>query len=219
MKKLSFTRLLWVIALLSLVGAMCPAASTAKSDQVIEEVRLSSLNPVAYWQQWGRLRFDTNVQGNPLHIGDRKFTHGLGTHAKSYIVYELNGKYKSFQAWVGVDADMKDYAASSIIFRVLADGKVVFDSGTMKGNTPAKQVQVDLSGVKELRLLAEDAGNGHAGDHANWAEAILIPVKPIKIDTKIDKSKKIVGQILHLRCSAVFQKPLISRMSIPAPLA
>ncbi len=51
---------------------------------------------------------------------------------------------------------MKSHAASSIIFRVLADGKVVFDSGTMKGTTPAKLVKVDVSGVKELRLLAED---------------------------------------------------------------
>jgi hypothetical protein len=44
---------------------------------------------------------------------------------------------------------------------------------------------IDVSGVKELKLLAENAGDGSYCDHANWAEAMLIPVKPIKVvDTK-----------------------------------
>jgi alpha-galactosidase len=159
-----------------------------KSDQAIRKVRLSSLKPVDHLQGWGWLRCDTNLHGKPLQIGDRKFTHGLGTHAKGHIVYDLDEKYKSFQTWVGVDANVKSYNAGSVIFRILADGKEVFDSGTMKNDTPAKQLQIDVSGVKELKLLAENAGDGSYCDHANWAEAMLIPVKPIKVvDTKVQK--------------------------------
>ncbi len=40
-------------------------------------------------------------------------------------------------------------------------------------NTPAKFVDVDLTGKKELKLVVDDAGNGNGNDHADWADAWL----------------------------------------------
>ncbi|CJI05676.1 NPCBM/NEW2 domain [Streptococcus pneumoniae] len=59
------------------------------------------------------------------------------------------------------------------MFKVLLDGAEVFNSGTMYYNTPAKFVDVDLTGKKELKLVVDDAGNGNGNDHADWADAWL----------------------------------------------
>jgi beta-galactosidase len=82
-------------------------------------VNLSSLKPLFHKQGWGDLGIDVSVQGNPLRIGGRAFSHGLGTHSTGETVFALEGQYDYFEAWVGVD----DEAAQegSVRFKVIAN--------------------------------------------------------------------------------------------------
>jgi hypothetical protein len=140
------------------------------------ETRLGDLPPVAASQGWGSLQVDKEVGGNPLSIGGRVFVHGLGTHAGSELVYGLDGEADTFSAWVGVDDNLKnhpDAKNASVVFQVVGDGKVLFDSGIMRMNDPAKPVSVSLTDIGELKLLATDAGDGISCDHADWAEPTL----------------------------------------------
>ncbi|WP_175565069.1 NPCBM/NEW2 domain-containing protein, partial [Bacillus cereus] len=73
---------------------------------------------------------------------------------------------------VGIDQEPGG-KGGSVVFKVLLDGAEVFNSGTMYYNTPAKFVDVDLTGKKELKLVVDDAGNGNGNDHADWADAWL----------------------------------------------
>jgi hypothetical protein len=41
----------------------------------------------------------------------------------------------------------------------------------MRGNTPSKTVNVDLTGKQELALIATDGGDGATADWADWANA------------------------------------------------
>jgi len=141
-------------------------------------LHLTELEPVANWQGSGALALDRSVGCTPLQIGDRTFERGLGTHARSEIDYELDGTVDRFEAWVGIDASKADSSVASVVFKVLADGREVFDSGLMRGDTPARQVVVNLAGVRELKLLVTDAGDGSKDDFANWADAVLIGAKP-----------------------------------------
>jgi hypothetical protein len=141
-------------------------------------LHLTELEPVANWQGSGALALDRSVGCTPLQIGDRTFERGLGTHARSEIVYELDGTVDRFEAWVGIDASKADSSVASVVFKVVADGREVFDSGLMRGDTPARQVVVNLAGVRELKLLVTDAGDGSKDDFANWADAVLIGAKP-----------------------------------------
>ena len=92
---------------------------------------------------------------------------------------------------MGVDAEIAYTRAASIVFQVLGDGRVLFNSGVMRSDTPAKRVSVDLGGVGELKLVVTDAGDGSNSDHADWAEPILLckpePAeadKPVKYTVK-----------------------------------
>ena len=114
----------------------------------------------------------------PLRIGDRTFQGGLGTRANNAISYRLDGRYRRFQAWVGLDAHVLDKPEASVIFKVFGDGRVLFESGVMRPSDVAKRVDVSVGGVTELKLVAEDAGDGHESDHADWAEAVLVGILP-----------------------------------------
>ncbi len=126
---------------------------------------------------WRDVKKDLSVEGNRITLlgedgQDVEYDKGLGTHANSEIVYDLSDKdYGMFEAYVGVDREMKNSDASSLSFEVYADGKKVFDSGVMNVNTPKKHVLVPIIGVSELKLIAKDGGNGNGGDHADWADA------------------------------------------------
>ena len=134
------------------------------------EVSVGSLDLSAVAQGWGEARADLSVNGRPLSIGGRKFATGIGTHAASRFAVRLNGKAERFTAWVGVD-DEVPAKGGSVVFRVLADGSEVWNSGVMRAGDAAKQADVPLAGVRQLGLLADDAGDGIGNDHADWADA------------------------------------------------
>src|ERR1017187_6636698 len=134
-----------------------------------DEVWLSTLDLSRVEQGWGQARSDRAVNGQPLAIGGIKFERGIGSHANSSIPIELGGKAQRLSAWVGVDDGTA--RRGSVVFRVEADGKDIWNSGVMRGGEPAKEVALDLTDVKLLVLHAGDADDGIEFDHADWADA------------------------------------------------
>jgi hypothetical protein len=136
-------------------------------------VRLSSLRPRLANQGWGTLQYDKSVDGKPLQIGERIFQHGVSTHARSDLVYLIAGCYSRFLAWVGVDRATSKSKEATARFQVFADGTKLFDSGTMKASTPAARVDIDITNINVLRLIVSYVGA--YAEHADWAEAELVP--------------------------------------------
>ena len=54
--------------------------------------------------------------------------------------------------------------------RILADGKEVYTSDVIRKNTPAEFVNLDVTGVKKLVLVADDVDGNLVGDFASWAD-------------------------------------------------
>jgi len=119
---------------------------------------------------------DKSASWQPLQMGGKKFEHGLGVHAPSSAMIKLDGKTEKFHAVVGV-SDLKG-EPGSVKFFVTGDGKVLFSSGLMKGGVnkagdEPKVIDLDLTGVKMLRLDVTDGGDNTWSDHANWADAVF----------------------------------------------
>ncbi|MFI4911941.1 MAG: NPCBM/NEW2 domain-containing protein [Sedimentisphaeraceae bacterium JB056] len=128
-------------------------------------------------QGWGKLGINTVVvspnktKPRAISLMNKTYANGLGTHAPSRIVMNLAGEYDSFKALAGVQSGN---TTGTVVFQVVLDGEKVFDSGIMKGDiTPAK-VDVSVKGGKKLELVVTDAGDGKAGDIANWADIELV---------------------------------------------
>ena len=151
-------------------GSPPEAASASFLGDHPELILLSS-------QAWGELGWNVAAHeagkaGAPLQIGEKTYTKGLGHHANGSIEVPLEGQYASFDAEVGLQPCG---AGGSVIFRVLVDEQVRFDSGIVWATNAPKPVHVGLAGAQELRLEANDAGDGIACDMANWANARLTP--------------------------------------------
>ena len=156
------------------LSAMALFASTLFNASAIadETVWLSSLDLTQMRQGWGTPQINRSIREKPLAIAGQRFDRGVGTHAVSTLWLELAGGTSRFQAAVGVDDNAN--GAASVVFRVVADGKTLFDSGMMKPGDKAKAVDVDLTGAKTLLLTVDDAGDGVNYDHADWADARFV---------------------------------------------
>lgn len=138
---------------------------------------VSDLTPTSVVNGWGPIEKDKSNgeaaagDGGVLRIQGTTFARGLGVHADSDVRYDLGATCTRFTAQVGVDDEAGDIHPS-VVFQVLADGVPLYDSGVMVGSTPAKTVDVDVSGKSTLALVVGNV-DGNAQDHADWADAKL----------------------------------------------
>jgi len=134
-------------------------------------VWLDEVEPDEAVQDYGKVEKNRSVWQKEMITAGKKFARGLGAHANGRIEYELAGAgFKTFRCQVGRDEHAGD---GIVVVQVWADNKKLFDSGPMTKATPARPVEVNVSGASLLELRALDGGDGISGDHANWAEAQL----------------------------------------------
>ncbi|MBS1701825.1 MAG: NPCBM/NEW2 domain-containing protein [Armatimonadetes bacterium] len=144
---------------------------TILAMQGLNEFHLGDLDLKSFSQDWGTAQKNRSVDSHPLRLGGKTYETGVGTHAMSECTIQLQKDATRFHAVVGVDDETE--GLGSVRFIVFVDDKKVFDSGTMRGKTPPKTVDVDLKGAKILSLEVEDAGDGIDHDHADWADASI----------------------------------------------
>jgi alpha-galactosidase len=135
----------------------------------VQSVWLDDLDISKALAGWGTSQADKSVDSHPLSIGGRTFERGLGTHADGQFNIQLDGRAVRFSAMVGVDSEVEK--RGSVVFVVVGDDRLLFESKTLKGGDPAEKVDVDLKGIKHLRLLVSGGDDGIAYDHADWAMA------------------------------------------------
>ncbi|CAN5645722.1 hypothetical protein BH09PLA1_BH09PLA1_06050 [soil metagenome] len=139
-------------------------------------VYLSDLNPVSATNGWGNYERDRSNgetganDGRTITLNGVTYAKGLGVHANSDIVYNLNGQYANFQAAIGVDDEVGN--EGNVIFRVYVDGVLIYDSGAMTGASATKLLSLNVAGKSQLRLVVDSNGTNNS-DHADWADAKL----------------------------------------------
>ena len=134
-------------------------------------VWLESLDRNNIEQDWGSAQARRSVEGHPIAIDGKKFSHGVGTHARSEAIINLKGAATRFVSMVGIDDDTR--GAGAVNFQVIVDDKVVAESGVMHGKQAAKLLVADLRGAKTMKLLVLPATEDINYGHADWAGAML----------------------------------------------
>ena len=102
----------------------------------------------------------------------KEFDKGIGAATNAEIVYNLDGNYTNFSTYVGTDKNY-NHNKTTIIFKIFADGEEVYTSDVIRRDSKADLVNLDVTGVKELRLVADDADGNLLGDFASWADTKL----------------------------------------------
>ncbi|MCB5163972.1 NPCBM/NEW2 domain-containing protein [Streptomyces bambusae] len=136
-------------------------------------VDLSDLDWADARADFGTVRKDRSVDGNPIRLNGTAYAKGLGTHANGSITYHLNGGYTRFRSDIGVDDEVT--ANATVKFEVWGDGTKLYTSPTtLTPTSPTQTIDIDVTGINRLELKVTDTGDGINSDHADWAGARLL---------------------------------------------
>ncbi|MEU4950722.1 sigma-70 family RNA polymerase sigma factor [Streptomyces lavendulae] len=112
------------------------------------------------WQRWG------------LEVGGQRFGQGITVNSRSSVEITLNRRCTGFSARAGVDG-LSLLTDGKLRFSLYGDGQRLWRSGALGyGDAPA-DVRVSLAGHETLRLVVEQAGQGHLPTLASWADAVI----------------------------------------------
>ena len=148
-----------------------PPAPPAGENAVSDLPFLSATNG------WGPVERDSSVgeqaagDGRPLTIAGVSYPKGLGTNSVSDVQLYLAGTCTRLTASVGVDDETG--GAGTVTFSVIADGKTLVSTKTVRGKQAAVPVDVDVTGAQTLDLKVGDAGDGNGNDHGDWGAPVL----------------------------------------------
>ena len=136
------------------------------------KVALSNLDLSPIITGWKKPGRNVSCESKPLIFNGKTYKSGVGGCPNFIWDIELNGKGSSFEAIVGIN-DYTPKGRGSVQFVVEADGKEVFDSGVLRAHEETASIKVDLKGVKLLRLIERDGGDGITSDHGDWCDAFI----------------------------------------------
>jgi len=123
-------------------------------------------------------RMDRNVRGGPIAFAGRTYERGIGVHANSKLVYDLDGAFKAFRTQYAIDGG-GDVRYADVTVRVLVDDQVIHEQASFKAGVLSPVIEADLEGHKTLTLEVLAApGNFGTQDRLNWIEPALLREKP-----------------------------------------
>lgn len=142
---------------------------------------LTRLTPFTHEQQYGSLSTDmpVNARASDSKTWDRLsvqylfYRTGLGTHAKSTIIYDIAKRFSRFSTDMGIDTEAGPQA--SVVFAIYGDDTLLYQSPIKRRYDQPTHTDVAVIGVSTLKLVVEDAGNGNIDDHADWLNPVLVP--------------------------------------------
>ncbi|MBI9018104.1 MAG: NPCBM/NEW2 domain-containing protein [Phycisphaerae bacterium] len=134
-----------------------------------EIVYLSDIIPTKVKGQFSN---DKSIGGKTITVNGQSYDKGISVKSNSELVFKLDGSFDKLSGHVGMDDEVGD--KGSVIFRVYADGKLVFESPEMTGENVKQLMELNIKGVKELKLILNDLGDGSENDHGDWIDAKLI---------------------------------------------
>jgi len=116
-------------------------------------------------------RLDGSPGGGLLTLAGEAYEKGIAMDARTEMTFALNRAYSRFYATVGVD-DSSPAGLGRVVFRVLADGRALFDSRLLSGGDGPHVLALDIRNVDKLTLVADFGSRvSVGGNFADWADA------------------------------------------------
>lgn len=123
-------------------------------------------------QEYKEPAFGKTVEGNRISLGGAGYAAGIGTHANGRLTFYVEGA-KRFTGIAGLDDEVNPENEPSVLLKVEGDGKVLWQSPLLTSSSTPQRIDLDITGIKRLTLVTDDAGLGKDGtlnyeDHASW---------------------------------------------------
>jgi hypothetical protein len=155
-------------AILAGVRRPKPPVPAAATPEDVGEVPLSRLEPVEARVGWLQPAYDHLPRGESVIVaGGRVFDTGIYAHAPALHRYRLDGRWQRLTGECGLPD-----GGGSVVFVIRADGREVYRSPRLEPGR-VDRYDLDITGVAELELATEDAGDGKAADWGMWLAPTL----------------------------------------------
>ncbi|MCO6456552.1 MAG: NPCBM/NEW2 domain-containing protein [Pirellulaceae bacterium] len=116
-------------------------------------------------------RRDKAFDGGKLQLDGKSFAKGLALHSRTELVFRLADSYRRLQAEYGIDEAVGD--AGHVELVVLGDDRELFRAAVSGRDKPAR-LDVDITGVRRLKLLVDYGQQLDIADHLNLCNARMI---------------------------------------------
>jgi hypothetical protein len=138
------------------------------SALIPRELLLTELQPEQSTGSWNGYEVDEMLAPAPLTVNGQHYTHGLAAFVGSEMEFDLHGLYETFTGNVGMDDGSRGETAAE--FSVIADGKELWHSETLRKGDSAVPVNVPIHGVRKLTLQTKNPDAKGARGQADWLE-------------------------------------------------
>ena len=142
-----------------------------------EPVEVQEKSIFGIQRNWQR---DRSVEKNPLSIrlagseNTVSFKKGLGSQATSRLVFANTNNFDRFAAVVGIDAETGGRGDCQTVVR--GDGIELW-SKRVRGSSGPHEIDVDITGMKQIELLVFPGEEFDLGDHVDWGDARFLKTK------------------------------------------
>lgn len=159
-----------------------PVAAVRALDFSLGKVRyLSQIEPrevkyTPFFDITWEYRRDSNLDGEPIRIGDQTFRRGLCIHSKTLLRYRLGGEYRRFQAVMGIDRAVGREGDVRVTIGGVTTGNQArtLYQVDVKGTDPPIPLDLDVTGLRDLEILVDFGGNLDIADHLSLGDARVI---------------------------------------------
>ncbi len=174
-------------------GSFLPMSKAADWIPSRETINLSSpYLELGYFQRGG---LNQSVQQRQLSIGGTKYQNGLGLHANSELLFQLDGNVQDISGAAGIDDETENRGSVTVIISDETNPnakKELWNSGVLTSGKAAKPFSVSLKDVKLLRISVTDAKDGVDYDHADIVNLKMTYTgkQPVQMKTTHDIATK-----------------------------
>lgn len=144
---------------------LAPSASVEYGDICLPGTTKSESFP------WQRDR-STMQKRPPMKLSGKIYRKGIGVHSYSALTFDIGGNYKRFQALAGIDDDVPK--PGNVTVEIYGDDRELLQKTTVKSGDKPFAIDVDVTGVKSLKIVVDFGEDGYHNDHCDMANAILI---------------------------------------------
>lgn len=131
------------------------------------EINFNEFEVVSFQQEWGALKRNEDLDGNPIKLKGINYPVGLTTHAHSEIVLKLKKPTRFFSGLCGYP----DYKSSAqISCSVRTRNGVLFTSTPLDDNNREARFRVSTGGESELILNVRSLKDNNHYAHAVWVD-------------------------------------------------
>ena len=112
-------------------------------------VALVDLPIESHQQGWGSMHKNESIDGNRFNVNGQRYDNGLGIHAASTTVFDIDKKYSTLKFSTGLDDE--SLCGNGVAVEVLGDGNSLAKTDFFQNGT-LQDVVANVTGVKKLTL-------------------------------------------------------------------